>query len=197
MLVWGTLAYTVLALLACGGSWLAFERLPFELPDPWLRLPPGLREGCSLLIGAAFGGVIVLGSRLSVGRFQWARRLHSEFRPIARQLSGVDILLLAALSGVAEELLFRGLLQPFVGLVPQAVLFGLVHQTRGQSRWIWATWAGVVGLGLGVVFQLTGSIWGPVLAHAMINAINLSYLKHHDPEPPAPTLGGLLDRRPS
>jgi membrane protease YdiL (CAAX protease family) len=196
MLAWGVIAYTLLALLACVASWFAFDRLPFSLPDPWLALPPSIAWLYSLLIGGAFGGVIVLGSRLSVGRFRWAQRLHREFRPIARQLSGGDILVLAVLSGVAEELLFRGLLQPYVGVVAQALLFGVVHQMRGPSRWVWAAWAAAVGLGLGIIYQLTGSIWGPVLAHAMVNAINLSYLKNHDPEPPPAALGGLLDRRP-
>jgi membrane protease YdiL (CAAX protease family) len=196
MLALGVVAYTLLALLACAVSWFAFDRLPFTAPSPWLVLPEGLALGYSLLLGGAFGGVIVLGSRASVGRFRWAQRLHQEFRPYARQLSGADILILAALSGVAEELLFRGLLQPLVGLALQAMAFGVVHQVRGPSRWVWAVWAGFVGLGLGALFQLTGSIWGPVLAHVLINAVNLSYLKNYDPEPPARPLGGLLDRKP-
>jgi membrane protease YdiL (CAAX protease family) len=194
MLGLGVIAYSILLLVACTGSWFLQGRLPFTLPDPWLGLSPEMAALDSVLLGGAFGGVIVLASRASVGRFRWAQRLHAEFRPVARQLSSVDILVLAALSGLAEELLFRGLLQPLVGLLPQALLFGLVHQTRGPSRWVWAIWAAVVGLGLGALFQLTGSIWGPVLAHAMINAINLTYLKHHDPTPPPRTLGGLLDR---
>lgn len=195
MLVLGVVAYLVLALGACVGAWFALDRLPFSTPTPWLALPEGMAIGYSLLLGGAFGGVIVLGSRASVGRFRWAQRLHGEFRPIARQLSSFDILVLAALSGVAEELLFRGLLQPLIGLVLQALAFGVVHQMRGPSRWVWAIWAGLVGLGLGALFQLTGSIWGPVLAHALINAVNLSYLKNHDPAPPTRPLGGLLDRR--
>jgi membrane protease YdiL (CAAX protease family) len=194
MLGLGVIAYSVLLLAATAGSWFLLDRLPFTLPEPWLALSPEVALLDSLLLGGAFGGAIVLCSRASVGRFAWAQRLHAEFRPIARQLSSTDILILAALSGLAEELLFRGLLQPLVGLLPQALLFGIVHQTRGPSRWVWAAWAAVVGLGLGVLFQLTGSIWGPVLAHMMINAINLSYLKHHDPKPPPRALGGLLDR---
>lgn len=194
MLGWGILAYTALSAIACVVSWFALDRLPFSIPDPWLDLAPGMTALYSLLIGGALGGAVVLWSRASVGRFRWAQRLHQEFRPIARQLSGGDILVLSVLSGVAEEFLFRGLLQPLVGLFPQAILFGLVHQTRGPSRWVWALWAGVAGLGFGALFQLTGSIWGAVLAHAMVNAINLSYLKSHDPTPPARTLGGLLDR---
>ena len=76
---------------------------------------------------------------------------------------------------------FRGLLVPIVGVVPPALLFGLVHQMKGPSRWVWAGWATVVGLMLGAVFALTGSLVGPLLAHAVINAANLAYLRDHDP----------------
>ena len=49
-----------------------------------------------------------------------------------------------------------------------------------------------IGLLLGAMFQLTGSLVGPLAAHALINALNLLYLKRHDPKPPRRALGGLL-----
>jgi membrane protease YdiL (CAAX protease family) len=101
---------------------------------------------------------------------------------------------LAVLSSTGEELLFRGLAQPYLGLILQALVFGLLHQMPGPSRWIWVTWASLVGLGQGIIFQLTGSLVGPLLAHALVNGLNLAYLKHHDPNPPRSPLGGLLGR---
>jgi membrane protease YdiL (CAAX protease family) len=84
-----------------------------------------------------------------------------------------------------------------VGLVPQALLFGVAHaQLSGPSRWVWVAWASVVGLALGAMFELTGSLLGPMLAHGLINGLNLVYLKTHDTSPPRNSLGGLLsDRR--
>jgi hypothetical protein len=104
------------------------------------------------------------------------------------------VLVLAVLSAVGEEMLFRGLLQPYVGLGLQAVLFGLLHQMPGPSRWVWVAWAALVGFGLGAIFELTGSLAGPVVAHAVVNGMNLSFLKHHDVQP-RQAVGGLLDRR--
>jgi membrane protease YdiL (CAAX protease family) len=78
-------------------------------------------------------------------------------------------------------LLFRGLFQPWIGLWPQAILFGLLHQLPGPSRWIWVSWAFLVGLALGALFELTGSLLGPLAAHALVNGVNLSFLKNHDP----------------
>ena len=125
----------------------------------------------------------------------WARALHRQLRPIAASISLPGIAVLAVLSAVGEELFFRGLLQPWIGLVPQALLFGLAHQLPGVSRWVWVAWATLVGLALGAMFQLTGSLAGPLAAHALINGLNLAYLKRYDPEPQRRSLGGLLGLR--
>ena len=45
------------------------------------------------------------------------------------------------------------------------------------------------------LFALTGSLIGPIAAHALINGLNLLYLKSHDPEPQRRSLGGLLGQR--
>lgn len=138
----------------------------------------------SLMGGLIFGVFVIALSRVTVQRFEWARRLHLELRPFAQGLDRTGIIVLALLSAAGEELLFRGLLQPWMGLLPQAVLFGLVHQMPGPSRWIWVTWALSVGLVLGALFELTGSLLGPIAAHALVNGLNLNFLKHHEPLPP-------------
>lgn len=189
------MAYGGLAIAVCVGSLVWRGDLPLQFANPWMPLDPLAAHAYSCLLGAAFGMATVFLSRLSVGRFGWARRLHNELRPIARQLSGLDIVVLAVLSSLGEELLFRGILQPVLGLVGQAIVFGLLHQMTGPSRWIWVTWAGVVGFVFGVLFQLTGSLLGPILAHALINGLNLGFLKHHNLEPSSRDIGGLLDRR--
>jgi membrane protease YdiL (CAAX protease family) len=144
-------------------------------------------------VGVAFGLFLVLASRVSVQRFAWAQRLHLELRPFAQGLDRTGLVMLALLSSAGEELLFRGLLQPWMGLLPQALLFGLVHQLPGPSRWVWASWAFAVGLALGALFELTGSLLGPLAAHALVNGLNLSFLRRHDPS--AAGLGPTLAAR--
>jgi hypothetical protein len=34
-------------------------------------------------------------------------------------------------------------------------------------------------------FEVTGSLLGPLAAHALVNGVNLSFLKRHDPDPDA------------
>lgn len=196
MLRWGAAAYALLGILVLVAVDLIRGGSGFVHPEPWLSLEPVKSHIYSLVFGLAFGGLLVLVTRAAVPRFLWAKHLHAALRPVARQMSGGLILLMAALSAFGEELLFRGLLSPLIGVVPQALLFGLAHQMPGRSRWVWVAWATVVGLLLGGMFQLTGSLLGPIAAHALVNALNLAYLKAHDPTPER-SLGGLLRGRTS
>ena len=145
----------------------------------------------SLALGVCFGLLVAVTTRVCVRRFAWAKNLHRELRPLTRGLTGMGIFWLAVTSSLGEELLFRGLLQPWLGVWFQALLFGVLHQLAGTSRWVWAGWATLVGFVLGLIFALTGSLAGPLVAHALINGLNLSYLRSHDTEPPH-GLGGLL-----
>lgn len=168
------------------------EGSPLQIPDPWLHLPPTASHIYSVLIGCAFGCLVAIMTRPMVLRFAWAGDLHASLRPFARGLSASGVVGLALVSALCEELLFRGLLQPWIGLLPQALAFGVVHQVPGKSRWVWILWATVMGILLGSISQLTGSILGPIAAHALINGFNLSFLKRHDAHAPKRPLGGLL-----
>jgi membrane protease YdiL (CAAX protease family) len=151
-----------------------------------------VRAGSSLLLGVALAVVLVASTRIAVQRWSWARQLHADLRPVARDLTSPSVLIIAILSSLGEELFFRGFLAPLVGVVAQAALFGVAHQVRGPSRWVWVTWACLVGLCLGAIFKLTGSLVGPIAAHAIVNAYNLRFLRDHDPAPKERRLGGLF-----
>lgn len=185
-------AYLAMGLVSVTIALVWREGSPLVLPAPWLLLSSEQSHTYSLLLGLALGGGVAFGTRPVVLRVRWASRLHAELRPFARTITPSGIVTLALLSSIGEELLFRGLLQPWLGLIPQALVFGLVHQLPGRSRWVWVAWATVMGLLLGGVFQLTGSLLGPIAAHAVINGLNLAFLKRHDPRPEPRALGGLL-----
>jgi len=200
MFRWGraSVAYALITLgaLAVGHAFDRGSLLTY--PAPWLPLSLFEAHAFGLLLGAAFALAVVLGTRLLVEHTRWAKALHRDLRPMTDGLDGAGIAVIASLSGIAEELVFRGLIMPWIGLLPQALLFGVVHaQLRGPSRWVWVAWASVVGLALGAIYALTGSLLGAILAHALINAVNLAYLKSHDPRPPRNSLGGLLSERKS
>lgn len=199
MFRWGraSVAYAITAIAALALAH-GFERGSLlTYAEPWLPLVGVEAHAFSLVLGGAFAAAVVLGTRVLVERAAWAKNLHRDLRPMTVGLDATGIVMIAAFSALAEELVFRGLLLPWLGVLPQALVFGVVHaQLSGPSRWVWVSWATLVGLALGVMFELTGSLLGPVLAHALINGLNLAFLKSHDTAPPRSTLGGLLsDRR--
>jgi membrane protease YdiL (CAAX protease family) len=148
----------------------------------------------SAAVGLLLGAAIVVLTRWLVRTREWATALHEDLRPVARAL-GVDAVPLVAIaSAVGEESLFRGALVPAIGVVASSVVFGAMHQLRGRSRIAWWIFATLVGLAFATLFRLTGSLVGPLLAHALVNGINLRFLMTHDPTK-TPSLGGLLGPR--
>jgi len=172
--------YALLAVLASGIAIIAWGELPLSHPSPWWSMHPAASAAISGALGMTLASGVIAFTRLAMLHFGWAQRLSMELRPIARALSLPQVLLISGLSSLGEELLFRGVLTSWLGVVPSAVLFGLAHQMRGPSRWVWVGWATAVGLALGAIFAATGSLLGPLLAHAVINAVNLSFLRRDE-----------------
>ena len=148
----------------------------------------------SLGLGVLLGATTIAATPAMVRRWRWARALHLALRPAVHRAGDGALLSVALASAVGEELLFRGLFVPLVGVVASSVAFGVLHQIRGRARWGWVGWATLMGLLFGAVFAMTGSLLGPLLAHAAINHSNLRFLRDNDPAPPRRALGGLLRR---
>ena len=58
-------------------------------------------------------------------------------------------------------------------------LFGALHVGPKKVFFAWTFWAFVMGLLLGSIFELTGVLWGPVLAHVGINQRNMTFIRRH------------------
>lgn len=154
-----------------------------------------LGHAASLAGGAALAAVTIVATRQFVRRSERVRALHAHLRPAIKNAGDGTVVLLGIASAVGEELFFRGLLAPVLGVVLSSLAFGVLHQVRGRARWVWAAWATAMGLLFGALFLGTGSLLGPILAHAAINVVNLRFLRDTDVEPPKPRrLGGLLGR---
>lgn len=80
-------------------------------------------------------------------------------------------------AGVAEEVLFRGLVPALlvaaipgiplpVVVVVQAVVFGSAHAYQGRAG---VLGTGLLGLGLGVVVLLGGALWPAILLHVLVD----------------------------
>jgi hypothetical protein len=74
-------------------------------------------------------------------------------------------------AGVCEEIAYRGFLMSYLGgfgTVPAILLstlaFGLAHAYMGTAA---AVRAGLIGLLVAVLYRVTGSLWAPMLLHAV------------------------------
>jgi membrane protease YdiL (CAAX protease family) len=166
------LLYAALGLVAVAiGAWRGRANV-YELPGSrslvWLMAGP--------FVGLLFGLAMVFLSRLAVHSLEWARVLHREFHAVVHELNAREIFILAAASSVGEEMLFRGALVPMMGLFWSSALFAAMHM-RAQWRFLpWTIMSFIMGLAMGLLFQKLGNLGAPIVAHFVINFLNLHYI---------------------
>ncbi len=169
--------YGPLTLGALAWAWFGAGRFAWTLETPWLAAPYPERLAISLGLGLALALTVVAITPVLVERTRWARALHAQLEEVVAPLSSAEITWLALASGFAEELFFRGAMQPVLGLMATSLIFGAVHVGPKPVWLAWTTWAFVMGLVLGLLFELTGVLWGPILAHVWINQRNMTYIR--------------------
>ncbi|NEO80163.1 CPBP family intramembrane glutamic endopeptidase, partial [Moorena sp. SIO4G3] len=87
-----------------------------------------------------------------------------------------DLMWLGLLPGMSEELLFRGVMLPAVGLnaigiIASSMLFGILHLS-GIQQWPYVVWATLVGLLLGYSAVATDNLLVPIVAHIVTNFVS-------------------------
>ena len=95
---------------------------------------------------------------------------------VIKPLMWTDLIWLGLLPGLSEELLFRGVMLPALGLniaavTLSSVLFGVLHLS-GAGQWPYVVWASIVGFALGYCALVTGNLLVPVLAHIVTNLVS-------------------------
>ncbi len=91
----------------------------------------------------------------------------------------MNILIIAIMAGIGEELLFRGVLQKIlinwtrnthVGILCAAIIFSAIHfQFFGFFPRM------ILGMVLGYLYVWSKSIWVPIIAHALNNALTVTF----------------------
>ena len=102
-------------------------------------------------------------------------------KPTFRKVKVFDIVVISAAAGIGEELFFRGVLQPEIGVLFAALIFGLLH-TGGRGTWIYGMWVAMMGAVLGVVTIVSGGLLAAILAHTTYDAVALFYIRSDDGE---------------
>lgn len=102
--------------------------------------------------------------------------------PLFRTWKWSELALAAALAGLGEEMLFRGMIQdalverigagPIAAILVTGTLFGLAHAVT----WSYALFASLVGLYLGWLYVAAGDLAAPIVAHGVYDFFALAYL---------------------
>ena len=138
-----------------------------DVSDPWTRVqfaPAGIIYGV--------GGAVALFLMFLVSvRVSWEPLrnvrdfLIDTLGPYLSACRWYDLILLAALAGICEEFLFRGVLDPWIGPIPTNMLFGLCHFITPT----YAIVAAAAGFFLSWLYRLESppNLTTPVIAHAL------------------------------
>lgn len=134
------------------------------------RYAPHLGLGWQLAAGVSCGALLLTLAwwlERRVPSFRYASRLMED------ALRTLDLPvwagpLAAAVTAAGEELFFRGALLPVVGVLGQALLFGVFHPVPPRG-WAYPAFAAMAGLAFGVLTVGSGSLVPAMVAHFVIN----------------------------
>ena len=162
------MAVTSILLLGVARLWLYFG--DFQLRP---LTGTGIDIGLGIAIGLGLTGLSAI-----VYEF-WATYRQSADLYLAMVLTPLalpDTIWLGILPGLSEELLFRGVMLPALGLDPlgialSSLCFGVLHMSNIQ-QWPYAVWATFVGAILAVTMVETGNLLIPIVAHMTTNFVS-------------------------
>ena len=172
-------------LTASAALWAALRGFDLRLAGDSLAL--------SLTLGAVTAIVTVPLGLLAYRLLPALRQIAGELAPhLVDGTDGGSLVLVSIFSGVGEETFFRGAVQQEFGIVVASLLFGLMHVGPDRRHLLWTLWAVLAGFLFGGLYDLTGGLLAPILAHAAHNAATLLLWKRsrkgvgeRDPREPA------------
>lgn len=85
-------------------------------------------------------------------------------------------ILVAAASALGEELLFRAVIQERLGLAVGVIAFALAHVPWERRMLPWPALALASGAVLGLLYERTGAVTAPFVAHLAVNALGLRWI---------------------
>lgn len=111
--------------------------------------------------------------------FEKLKIAYEEVAPIAANVKVWSALIIAIVSGLSEEIFFRGILLTFWGLIPSALIFGLFHIGSANTIW-YGVYTVFAGLFFGLLYKYSGdNLLVPVIVHIINNFAALPYMKYY------------------
>ena len=126
------------------------------------------------------GGSVLAGLGLLVLQIPALKKVGEFYQQIFTKihLTWPDILFYSFCAGVGEEILFRGAIQPFLGIWVTALLFVLLHgyiSLKDMPKSLYGFFLVFVAAAFGYAFELI-SIYTAMAAHFVYDVIMFSYL---------------------
>jgi len=134
----------------------------------------GESPAASVLLGVLTAACTVSLGLLTYRFLPSLRQISEELAP--RLVDGADsvsLVLVSVFSGVGEEALFRGAVQQEFGLIVASLLFGLAHVGPDRRYFVWTAWAVLAGFVFGILYDVSGGLLTPIIAHTAHNAATL------------------------
>lgn len=137
--------------------------------------------GYALLLSLPMFGILYFAVRTEWEPLSQLRReIEEKIVPIFANCKIIDLVVIALLAGAGEELFFRGWMQGaltnrlgvFAGILIASAIFGFAHYLSA----VYAIYAGLTGLYLGVIYQVSGNLYIVMLIHAVYDFVALMYL---------------------
>lgn len=160
---------TAVVLLLVARLWLILDTSAAMMAVQW-----SAQAG---LIGVGVGLGITAASSL-LYRLWPAYRQSADYylELVIKPLALPDLIWLGLLPGLSEELLFRGVMLPAIGLTwfglaISSLCFGVLHFS-GSQHWSYVIWAAVIGAVLGLSAIYSGNLLVPIVAHITTNLIS-------------------------
>lgn len=110
-------------------------------------------------------------------QFPSYKAIKIDFAKIFKNYSVGTLFYLSLISGIAEEIFFRGALVPLIGIVPAALLFAILHIGPGGRLSLWTLWAGLAGVLFGFIYETQQNLTAVILIHVTINFFSFLTLK--------------------
>lgn len=147
-----------------GGPTVALRRLGLHGEGATRATVVGLAAAFAVFLLLALVSTILL--RSGIPEPQNERAL-----AIAKSVTVLGAVGLAAGAALSEEIFFRGFLQPRTGLLLQAAIFSLAHLSYVSLSQLIVVF--LLGLLFGILYRRTGNLMAPIAAHFLFNLLNL------------------------
>jgi hypothetical protein len=119
-----------------------------------------------LLLSEKAEGIPALGSLRGI--------IINDIRAIFSEAKLPDLCIISVCAGIAEEFLFRGVIQAKLGIIGASIIFGLLHFIT-PAYFIIAT---LMGFYLGILYQYYDSLLIPIQLHFIYDLGALIYLRY-------------------